>query len=78
MLPGLGKNRKRFQAFAVERAQIRKAEGSMQKDLFHYLVSNFLRLQRGVQLDPPCTGSLMKTEPKQHRRQCTRECPMER
>ncbi|KII83948.1 hypothetical protein PLICRDRAFT_432908 [Plicaturopsis crispa FD-325 SS-3] len=48
MLPGLGKNRKRFQAFAVARAQIRKAEGSMQKDLFHYLFN-----EDGAEATPP-------------------------
>jgi hypothetical protein len=37
-LPDVGEGLKTFRAFAIHRAIVRKAEGSLQTDLFHYLV----------------------------------------
>ena len=44
MLEFKGAVTNKFAQFAAERVEIRKREGSMRKDLFHYLVRHLLRL----------------------------------
>ncbi|KAG6330511.1 hypothetical protein ID866_8578 [Astraeus odoratus] len=48
MLPGIGEDLKKFRSFCEERALRRRSQGSLTKDLFHYLID-----EAGIERQPP-------------------------